>query len=84
MPGHADRVIKDELDLIAQERIGDKLGKPAEVRQYRDSCNTGAEVYCNGVVLQARSNYQLKLKILEMDRKGILLKHFKQGFGFDV
>ena len=26
MPGHADRVIKDELDLIAQERIGDKLG----------------------------------------------------------
>jgi hypothetical protein len=84
MAGHADRVIKEEITLVAQERIGDPLGKVAEVREFRDSCNTGAEVYCNGVVLRARSNYKLKQKILDMEKRGVLLSYFKRGFGFDV
>lgn len=84
MAGHIGRVTKEELDELVEAFISTPLGKRAEVRQYRDADNTGTEVYCNGLVLRAKSNCLLKEKLYKMYDDGTLLKYFKRGFGFDV
>jgi len=78
MPFHAGAVTPKELDQIVQQDISEPMGCPAEVRQYRDPINDSTQVLCNGVLLKARSNYQMKCLIREMKRYGTLIAHFKR------